>query len=212
MRYRRGRWVVDFYDQDGKRRWETLPKGTYRKTANETLGEMERKVRQGTYTPPKELPPFPEAADSWLASKEPNIRHSTYQQYKGHIENHLKPYFERFKINQVTFDGIEKFTAHCIKKEVTPPTLRKILVTLGAILTYAVRRRYTDFNSAREVEKPRGRAEHREKEEMVILTPKEIQLLLSTATPGQDATLFLTAVLTGVRGGEPLGLQGGDID
>ena len=121
VRFRRGRWVIDFYDQDGKRRWHTMPKGSTRKDANIKKGELEKKTRQGTYRPVKALPSFSTVADYWLASKEPNIRHSTYEQYKGHLENHLKPYFEGVKINHINFEAVEKFKNDSLKKGTTPP-------------------------------------------------------------------------------------------
>ena len=179
VRYRRGRWVIDFYDQDGKRRWHTMPKGSTRKEANEKCGELEKKIRQGTYTPVKALPSFATVADSWLASKEPTIRHSTYEQYKGHLENHLKPYFHGAKINHLNFESVEKFKNDSHKKGTTPPTRRKILINLGAILTYAVKMRYIDYNPAREVEKPKGKSAHSEKDKLVILRPEEIRALLA---------------------------------
>lgn len=121
VRRRRNRWVIDFYDQHGERHWHTMPEGSTKKDANIKKGEIERKVMQETYVPPKQLPRFSEVADSWLASKEPNIRHSTYEQYKGHVENHMKPYFGETKINLVNFDAIEKFKAYSLKEGVTPP-------------------------------------------------------------------------------------------
>jgi integrase len=56
------------------------------------------------------------------------------------------------------------------------------------------------------VEKPRV-----EKEEMDILSPEEIRLFLDEVTP-KHKPFFLTAVLTGMRRGELLGLRWGDID
>jgi len=212
VRYRRNRWVIDFYDQEGIRRWHTMPKGSTKKDANIKKGELEKKVRQGAYTPQKEMPLFAEVADSWLASKEPNIRHTTYDQYKGHVENHLKPYLGKSKINLVNFDAIEKFKAERLKNGVTPPTLHKVLTTLGAILKYAVRMRYIDYNPAREIEKPKGKSVYGEKDELVVLTPEDIRELLEAAGDQKDRILFMTAVLTGMREGELLGLQWGDID
>ncbi len=212
VRYRRNRWVIDFYDQEGKRKWHTMPKGGTRREANEKCGEIEKQVRQESYMSVKDLPRFSEVADTWLASKEPNIRHTTYDQYKGHVENHLKPYFRKLKINQVNFDAIESFKAKGLSNGVTPPTLRKVLTTLGAILKYAVRMRYIDFNPASEVEKPRGKSIHNEKDEILVFTPEEIRALLDAAGSQKDRTLFMTAVLTGMREGELLGLQWGDID
>ena len=160
-----------------------------------------------------DLPRFSEVAESWLASKEPSIRHSTLEQYKGHLDNHLKPYFKRLKINRVNFEAIEKFTTHSLKNGVTPPTLRKILTTLGAVLTYAVRNRYIDYNPSRDVEKPKGKSVHNEKEKTVTLDSGQIHALLDKgAESQQDRMLFMTAVLTGLREGELFGLQWGDID
>jgi integrase len=183
-----------------------------RNEANEKLGEVEKKIRQGAFTAVRELPRFSAVAGSWLASREPNIRHSTYASYKGHVENHLEPYFGKLKINQVNFDAIEKFKTHALGNEVTPPTLRKILITLGGVMIYATRMRYIDFNPVREVEKPRGRSLHDEKEEMIILKPEEIQTLLDSVATPKERALFMAAVLTGMREGELLGLQWGDID
>jgi integrase len=212
VRKRRDRWVIDFYDQEGVRRWKTMPKGTNKSEANEELGRLEKQVRHEAYTPVKKLPVFSEVADSWLASKEPNIRHSTHEQYKGHIENHLKPYYEGLKINQINFDAVEKFKKHSLEKGVTVATLRKILVNLGGILSYAVRMRYLDYNPAREVEKPKGKSAHDEKDEMLILEPAQLRSLLDASGCQKDRVFFMAAVLTGMREGELFGLQWGDID
>jgi len=279
---RRDRWVLDFYDQRGKRHCLFMPKGTSKRKANEKLGEVEKKVRHGTWISVKELPYFNEFADTWLTSKQASLRHSTHEQYKGHIEKHLKPYFEGFKINHVNFDAIEQFKKHCLEKHtalferalnrfgrrswfeelkvlikedrgvidpedqdrkgearakinqlpeeerkrfesaiervrnfarpIATATLRKILITLGSILSHAVRMRYIDFNPAREIEKPKGRGLKKEQGEMVILGPEEIRALLNGAATPKDHALLMTAILTGARQGEILGLQWGDID
>jgi len=48
-------------------------------------------------------------------------------------------------------------------------TIKKILVTLGQIMTYAARQGYIDHNPVREAERPRGNGE---KEEMAqTITP-----------------------------------------
>lgn len=212
VKKRRDRWVLDFYDQDGMRRWRTMPEGTKKDEAIDELAKILKKVAHGTYTPVKSIPLFPEVADSWLDSKEPNIRHSTHEQYKGHVENHLKPYFERLKVNQLNFDGIEKFKAHCFKQGVTPPTLRKILTSLGGILKYAVKMRYMDYNPVRDVERPKGKSTHDDNDDMIILQPVDIRKLLDAAEEQKAEVLFMAAVFTGLRQGELLGLEWGDID
>lgn len=212
IRKRRGRWTLDFYDHHGKRRWKTLKKGTTKEQARQELTEIERNIRHGAYTPVRALPTFSQVADDWLSSKKPNIRHSTYEQYHGHLKIHLKPYFRRLKINQVNFDAAESFKRHCLKKGVSAPTLRKVLINLGAIVTYAVRMRYVDYNPVRDIEKPKGTSGNPDSREMVILKPAEIRALLDNARDERDRVLFMTAALTGLREGELIGLKWGDLD
>ena len=51
IRKRRGRWVIDFYDQQGERRWRTMPKGATKDQANKELRAIEDQVERGNYLP-----------------------------------------------------------------------------------------------------------------------------------------------------------------
>ncbi|UCE55234.1 MAG: hypothetical protein JSV31_07270 [Desulfobacterales bacterium] len=46
---RRGRYVIDFYDNQGKRQRQTLKKGTTKKKAREKLREIEEQLSIGNY-------------------------------------------------------------------------------------------------------------------------------------------------------------------
>ena len=209
---RRNRWVIDFYDNQGKRRWKTLPVNTTKTDAKKVLRDIEDKIDKGIYIPQKNLPYLSEVADVWLKTKKPNIRHSTYKQYKGHVENHLKPFFVNVRINRVTYDKLEKFISHCLDNNVTIPTMKKILINLGALMTYAVRKRYVDYNPVRDIEKPKGQSEHDEDKDLNVLTPNDILSLIDSASDVKHKTIFMAAVTTGLRQGELLGLKWTDID
>jgi integrase len=209
---RRNRYVIDFYDNQGKRRWKTLPKGTTKGDAKKVLRDIEEKIDKGIYIPQKHLPTFSGVAEMWLKSKKPNIRHSTYKQYKGHLENHLKPFYDGYRINRINYDKVEKFISHCLDNGMTIPTLKKILINLGAIMTYAVRKRYIDYNPVRDAEKPKGQSKHDDNEEFSILTPPEIISFINAGPDMKHKTLFMAAVTTGLRQGELLGLKWTDID
>ena len=133
---RRNRYVIDFYDNHGKRRWITLPHGATKADAKRALRDIEVKIDKEIYIPQKNVPLFSVVAKIWLESKKPNIRHSTYKQYKGHLENHLKPFYEGKRINRINYDEIEYFISHCLDNNITISTMKKILINLGAIMTY----------------------------------------------------------------------------
>jgi len=79
---RRNRWVIDFYDNQGKRRWQTLPKGATKAKAKEAMRENEDQLSKGIYLPDKKIPIFSEVANDWLEYKKPNLRESTWSVYE----------------------------------------------------------------------------------------------------------------------------------
>ena len=50
---RLGRYVLDYYEQKGVRRRETLKAGTTLKQAKDQLREIEERIDRGTYIPEK---------------------------------------------------------------------------------------------------------------------------------------------------------------
>jgi len=114
--------------------------------------------------------------------------------------------------SSTNYDSVENFISFSYENNVSIPTLRKILVNLGAIMTHACRKRYIDYNPVRDVEKPKGQSEHKEDEELKILNPSQIKLLLENTPELKYQTLFMTAVMTGMREGELFGLKWSDIN
>jgi integrase len=215
---RRDRWVIDFYDQYGKRRWKTMPEGTTKKKAREELRKTEDSIQKGSYLAPAKVPVFSSEKDKkgvaeiWLKAKKPDIRYSTFRNYEGHITNHLRPYFGAIRITRINYTSIERFIQHCQDEGVSIPTLKKVLRTLGAIMTYACKRRFIDYNPVRDIEKPKGKSHYKEDEEMHTLAPEQILALFNATEDVQYKTLFMVAALSGMRQGEVLGLKWQDID
>jgi integrase len=206
---KRDRLVIDFYDQHGKRRLKTLPKGTTKGTARKVLREIEQEIERGTFLTTGNTPVFSDVSKNWLKYKKPNIRHTTYIQYAGHINNHLTPYFGATKINRINFNTIEKYISYASERKVNPSTLKKILITLGGILKYSVRKKYLDSNPIREIEKPKNKSC---KKEVDFLKPEEIRGFIEATDDQKYKAMFLMAIMTGMRQGELLGLKWDDID
>jgi len=208
IRKRRGKWTIDFYDQFGKRHWETL--GTSKKEAEEVLAKRLLDIKKGTYQAPISVPTFSEVSENWFQNYViPNTRHFTAHQYKGHLVNHLLPFFGKYKLTQINIATIEKYINGKLQTNLSRATINKILVSLGAVFKYAVKHRLIEYNPVREVERLKGQGECAK--EIEVLSPKEINSLLA-ASQDNYRTLFLTAILTGMREGELLGLTWDDID
>jgi integrase len=155
---------------------------------------------------------FSEVAREWIEHKKLKLRETTWEVYEGHVRNHFQD-IDRLKINRVTIATVEKFITDRQAQGMNIGTLRKILVTLGQILSSAVKHKYLDFNPLREAERPRGQANgHEEDDKTAILTPGQITALLERVPDQKYRTLFLMAIMTGARQGELLGLKWSDID
>ena len=207
---RRNRYVLDFYDCQGKRQRQTLKAGTTKKAAKDKLREIEDQLQKGTYISDKKIPLFSEVVKDWLEYKKLNLRESTYAVYKGHTLNHFKE-FDEIKINRITTARVEKFITNRQEKGMHILTLRKILVTLGQIFSYAVRHKYIDHNPLADAERPKDQGEIKD-QKIRILTPEKINALLDAVSNQKYKTFFRLAIFSGARQGELLGLKWSDVD
>lgn len=209
---RRGRYVIDFYDNHGKRRWKTLPKGTTEKKAREAMRDIEDQVKKGIYLPDRKIPTFKEVAQDWLEYKASNIRKSTWDMYRGHLEHHFED-VNGIKINRITTAKVEKFITVKLDASMNITTLRKLIVTFNQVMKYAVRHQYTDHNPVRDAERPKGQGKVDENDsEITILIHPQIKSLFGAVSNPKYKTLFMLAALGGMREGEILGSKWSDID
>jgi len=207
---RHGRYVVDFYDTYGKRRWITMPKGRTKKKVMEKLGEVEDQLRRGIYLPDQKIPTFKQVAEDWIEYKKPNLRHSTWSVYEGHTRNHFDD-FNPIRINQISTAKVETWISARHKDGMNLATMKKILISLGQIMAYAVRHGYIDYNPVRDAERPRGNGETGE-DKIKVLAPSEINSFLDAEEHMKYRTLFRLAIFSGARQGELLGLKWSDVD
>ena len=207
---RKGRWVVDFYDQHGKRRLKVMPKGSTKKKATEKLREIEDQVGKGVYRPDPEIPLFKKVAKDWLEQKKPNVRHTTWEMYGSHLKKHFDEINE-IKVSWINVATVEKFITKRLNDNMNIGTLKKILVTFNQIMNYATRHSYIDHNPVREAEKPKGRSKA-EDPKIRVLSSEQIGALLKATDNLKYRTFFMFAILTGARQGEIVGLKWSDID
>ena len=209
---KRGKLVIDFYDQHGKRRLKTLPKNISKKEARKVLQELLKQVEHGTYLPDRKVPSFSEVAGQWLENKRLNIREHTFASYECHVRRNLKPFFGNTKVTRINYNSITKLVAHEDGRGASIHHIRKSLVLLSGLMKYAVRQRFIDSNPVQEVEKPKGRSRHKPSDEIDVFRPDEIRQFLDSVEGLKYKTLFMLATMSGARQGELLGLMWSDID
>lgn len=92
-------------------------------------------------------------------------------------------------------------------------TVNKALTLLTMMFNYACRHRWIDYNAAEHVERLRDTRSLAERPvDENILTPDEIRRLIEATGEGCYRLIIQVAIFTGMRQGEILGLQWGDID
>ncbi|OPY81695.1 MAG: putative prophage phiRv2 integrase [Syntrophus sp. PtaU1.Bin005] len=208
---RRDRWVIDAYDQHGKRYRKTLPAGTTKGRAREILREVEEKIERRTFAHEKKIPVFSEVANGWLEHKRPNVRITTWEMYKGHLKHHFSD-LDRIRIDMISTSIVEKWITKRQNEGMCIGMLRKIIVTFNQIMAYAVRHKLIDSNPVRDAERPRKKMDDIVKGNIAVLNPEQIRSLLVAAPDQKYRMLFLTAIMTGARQGEILGLEWSDVD
>lgn len=213
---------------------------TAAKAAAETFAANKRLERaKGELRAPQRIT-FAAFTQEWLADyARAHIRATTYTGYESVLRVHVVPHFGDMQLNEITTKSIDAFVAdwvaggphfqerlrrarlaetekgraekrpaRTIKFGRAPKTIANSLVPLREMLGHAVRWGYLSANPAIGVRRPRVESRH---DEMRALDAAEVKLLLEKA-PKEGYALLLTAVTTGLRRGEILGLKWGDVD
>ena len=218
IRKRRGRWVVDFRDQNGRRHWESF---RTKKEAEDRYAERVPDVRGGTYIDAATLPTSAEVAAGWLNVKRDHPA-STFNYWRTQADVHLVPAFGTYRIDQVTLGRIEQFRN--AKRDGTDghqplgrSTINQLLQTVTAMLEYAVGHGFLKSNPGRSVQRIRatrraGAADEREVDPKAVLTTEHAGQVIAAAEPGLYRAFIMTALLTGARSGEVLALAWEHVD
>jgi len=210
VRNRRGKWCLDYRDQDGKRRWETTDLN--KKEANLLLAQRIQEIGKGEFQSTGDQYNFDQLVDAFTDGHIVNVRDTTAKDYKGNINRHILPYFKGWKIRTVTMQHVEAYRADMQSNGIGQRTTNKCLTILSMMFRYALKHRWINYNPAAEVKKLKDTGEHKaDLVESSILAPLEIQKLIAAAND-KWAEIIKTAIFTGMRQGELLALQWGDID
>lgn len=198
-----GAWSV-YYRVNGKT--TSRQAGRSKKDAERILADLQNKLHHGTYQPHRPIT-FSAFSEKWLRDyAQPNVKLTTLRSYRGIIRKHLTPVFGFQQLAKIGPEQIHRFQADSLTAGRSRKSVNNAVVVLKTMLKYAKKWGYVYRNVTEDVDPLKV-----EPKETTALTPEEVRLLLAHADEPYR-TLFLCAVLTGMRRGELLGLQWGDLD
>jgi integrase len=190
--------------------------GSTLKAAVAAQAESRGKAARGEQVTPGKLT-FREVAEAWFDSKK--IRAKTRRNYRQSLDCILLPRFGKRKIGSVTVDDIAKLIRDLEKDGKSASTISNHLKPLSDSLAFAVRRRYISSSPYGALTKD-DRPARQQKSEPHEWSDDEIAALIDAAErmakqrdARQDYSLLIrTALYTGLRQGELLGLTWADVD
>lgn len=211
-------WVVDYVDMQGKRRLKTFAK---KKEADAFSAKASVEVREGIHVADSASATVKEAGAFWIATGEvAGLERSTISQYRQHLDLHIAPLIGEVLLSKLTVPLVRDFEDKMRQTGRSTAMVRKVLVSLGSLLSDAQERGLVIRNAVREKSKGRQtgkdkRLERRQKGRLKvgidIPTRGEVKMLLASLS-GKWRPLLITAIFTGLRASELRGLRWSDVD
>jgi integrase len=212
--YRSGKTYIACATPSGSRRsrWRTLGQVGIME-ARRLRDEFRAEVRSGGVVLASRAS-FREVADAWLEHMT-NLRDlgqlgvRTWEKYEGDLRLHVRPWFGSKQVRAITPDDLVAWHRQQRQGGASDWAIRARWIVLRGVLGYALRHRLIAANPAdalesREVPKV-GESRQR------FLSEEEMTLLLERV-PKSYAAAVATALFTGLRQSELLGLTWRDID
>jgi integrase len=204
-------WIVDYRDQAGERHMKTFER---KKDADAYHADVAVSVRAGTHTPDSRSPTIAAAGELWLRACG-GLERTTREQYERHLRVHIAPLIGAVKLSQINIPTVRRFEDRLAEANRSPAMIRKIRVSLGAILAEAQERGLVAQNVVRSLRNGRRGTGQRQRGKLKvgvdIPSPAEIRALIGELKD-RRRPLLLTAIFTGLRSSELLGLRWADID
>lgn len=211
-------WLAEYRDGAGERRFKQFKK---RKEADDFLLTVRGEVRAGIHVAESQSTTVGYAADEWLKTIDAAGRErSTYDQYKQHVDLHIKPFLGETLLSKLSVPAVREFEDKLREEGRSPAMVRKVLVSLGSALADAQERGLVARNVVRERSRSKRkasdtraakRAKGKLKVGVDIPSPAEIKAIVRGAE-GRWRPLLLVAIFAGLRASELRGLRWHDVD
>ena len=206
-------WV--FTDHQGKRKAKKVGS---KKAALALAQKLQHKLAAGELgllQDEKKVPLFKEYADQWLTHAKALIKESTYVLY-GHLLNkHIMPSLGAMRLDAVTFTEVKNLILTKHQTGLAVSTVQSMNAVISGIYSAAIEDNILTVNPSARLGKLFSKLKKRQaRYEINPLIKDEAVLFLDAAKKYFPCyyPLFLCALRTGMRIGEVVGLEWGDID
>lgn len=207
VRKRRGKWIVDYRDALGKRRWLTVDGN--RDDAENRMAE----IIKGGKQPLNTKQTFVEYAESWLSTYgKTNLKASTYQEYESTLKKHVYPLWGAKPFTRVSREAMKALIADKRADGLSRSTVRSIIAPIRGMYNCAIDDGALTFNPASRLGKFNKRTADDKK--IIPLAREELTTFLRETLGRMPHwyPLFLCASRTGIREGELIALRPADLD
>jgi len=219
-----GRYEVGYTGSDGKWHIKTL-RATTLTDAKKELHQLLGKRDRNEDVAPRRLT-LNEVADQLFVEFESKVSRGerserTLEIYRQRWDTHIRPTLGRRRIQGIGVAHVSQFLAE-LRRRTNPRvksgsqpellsnwTIRGVINVLNVVVEHAVKQEYVASNPVRRLNGEKPPARNRSKAR--ILEAEEVALLIEHAPAGYR-TLIFTAVYTGMRQSEVLGLRWEDVD
>lgn len=180
-----------------------IRKSVYGDTAEECAKKLRAAVAAidaGTYLEPQRMP-LGQWLNLWLEEYCIDTKERTRNTYRSEVETHIIPRLGSVPICELQPHMVQQFVNALADSGLSPKTVKNIHGVLHRALKKAVQIRYIRDNPADCTSLPRI-----ERKEIDFLAGEELTTFLHAIRGHKYERMFLTAVFTGMRQGELLGL------
>ena len=181
-------WVIDYVDQNGKRRLKTF---SLKKDAEAWATTALHEVAQGVHAPDSKVT-VADIVDQWIDHGiAEGLERGTIEPRKKHLKLHIAPFIGRVKLAELTTPMVHRFADQLRDAGRSVAMRRKVLTSLSSAVSFAKGRGLVAQNAVLGV---KVRADGRGKEKVVIPSKAELKLLIDKS-PERWRPFIITAIL-----------------
>jgi integrase len=171
--------------------------------------ELRRRMDTEGATPRGERLTVSEGAERLIDHLEAyGLKATTIATYRSLSRTHFERHFPDQALARITTRDVERMVAAMRRGGAGAKLINNAITLLGQVFDHGLDRGWCNANPARKVRRPRVE----QSDAIRFLDQAEVEAMLRAAASDTDRALFLTAVMTGLRQGELLGLQWRDVD